>query len=118
MHLVLASCVQSEPVEVKLHSNFVELNKKTMEDVNSGNSCGMSWITGEEGSVCNGKTLFWTPALRTFSSGKPPLPTSHRKRSRDIQVSQGFYLSRLSLLQQKVLYNSLVLPFCLSFLLD
>ncbi|KAK1388380.1 WRKY domain-containing protein [Heracleum sosnowskyi] len=97
------SSVQSEPVkpvepvnpvEVKLNTNFVELNKKTVEeskDINSGNSSGMSSVTGEEGTVSNGKPLFSTPAPRTFSSGKPPLPTSHRKRAREIQVSQGLF---------------------------
>lgn len=85
-----------KPVEAKLDTNFVELNKKTVEEskvmiMNSGNSCGSSSITGEGGTVSNGKPLLSTPAPRTFSSGKPPLPTSPRKRSRQVEVSPGLF---------------------------
>lgn len=86
----------AKPVEAKLDTNFVELNKKTVEEskvmiMNSGNSCGSSSITGEEGTVSNGKPLLSTTAPCTFSSGKPPLPTSHRKRSRQVEVSKGLF---------------------------
>lgn len=94
------SSVQSKPiepvkaVEVKLETNHIELNNKSVEEskvIHSGNSSGSSSITGEEGTVSKGKPLFSIPAPRTFSSGKPPLPTSHRKRSREIEVSQGLF---------------------------
>lgn len=83
--------VQSEPVNTispDLTKNIVKQNQ------DSGTSSGSSsLICGEEGTVSNGKPVFSTPAPRTFSSGKPPLPTSHRKRCRELEVSQGL-LSR------------------------
>lgn len=91
---------ESEPVkpdESKSNMKF-EMKVKNIEEckgVNSANSSGSSSITGEageEGTVSNGKAVVGggaagiAPAPRTYSSGKPPLPTSHRKRCREIEV--------------------------------
>lgn len=93
----------SEPVKAaELKSNAkVEMKVKSFEEckgINSANSSGSSSITGEaageEGTVSNGKAVIGAvvagiaPAPRTYSSGKPPLPTSHRKRCREIEVMQ------------------------------
>lgn len=91
--------VESElvkPAEVKSNVKSVEMEMnvksvKECKDVNSANSSGSSSITGEEGTVSNGKVLFAAgaaPAPRTYSSGKPPLPTSHRKRCRDMEIEK------------------------------
>lgn len=92
------SSVQSEPVQSKSNPKSVEPKKKIVEEsknIDSANSSGSSSITGggeeEEGTVSNGKPLLSTPAPCTFSSGKPPLPTSHRKRCRVIEFSQGLF---------------------------
>ncbi|KAL8149446.1 putative WRKY transcription factor 17 [Apium graveolens] len=76
-----------------------EAKVKSIEEckgINSANSSGSSSITGEaageENTVSNGKAVVGgvaagiAPALRTYSSGKPPLPTSHRKRCREIEA--------------------------------
>lgn len=92
----------SEPVKaVELNYNIKsEMKAKSFEEckgVNSANSSGSSSITGEageEGTVSNGKAVVGVgaagiaPAPRTYSSGKPPLPTSHRKRCREIEVAK------------------------------
>ncbi|KAL1819911.1 hypothetical protein ACET3Z_014780 [Daucus carota] len=84
-----------EPVEVKLDASCVEIKEKIVKEskvLDSRNSSGSSSsVTREEGTVSNGKPLFSAPAPRTFSAGKPPLPTSHRKRCREIEVSQGLF---------------------------
>ncbi|KAK1399793.1 HKT12 transporter [Heracleum sosnowskyi] len=92
---------EPEPVKaVELKSNVkVDVKVKSVEEckgLNSANSSGSSSITGEgageEGTVSNGKAVVVgvaagiAPAPRTYSSGKPPLPTSHRKRCREIEV--------------------------------
>nr|XP_017249823.1 PREDICTED: probable WRKY transcription factor 11 [Daucus carota subsp. sativus] len=92
---------ESEPVkpaEVKSNVKSVEMETemnvksvKECKDVNSANSSGSSSITGEEGTVSNGKAVLGAgaaPAPRTYSSGKPPLPTSLRKRSREMEMEK------------------------------
>lgn len=85
----------AKPVEVKLEANCVEIKEKIVKESkvldNSNSSGSSSSVTREEGTVSNGKPLFSAPAPRTFSAGKPPLPTSHRKRCREIEVSQGLF---------------------------
>lgn len=90
------STSQSEPVkpvQVKANHNESKSLSEECKSTNTPMSSGSSSITGEEGTVSNGKqgllTTVVTPAPRTFSSGKPPLPSSHRKRFRDLEPSHG-----------------------------
>lgn len=75
-----------KPVQSDSKSDL-KITQKECKSTNSSKSSGKSTITGgEEGTVSNGKGLITVaPALRIYSSGKPPLPSTHRKRSREIE---------------------------------
>lgn len=91
------SSSQSEPsTPIQVKPNPKPCESKISEECKSTNtpiSSGSSSITGEEGTVSNGKqgllNTAAAPAPRVYSSRKPPLPSSHRKRCRDLEPTDG-----------------------------
>lgn len=78
---------QSEAVQVKQIPKPFESKEKSEECKSAITpvSSGSSSITGEDGTVSNGKlSSGLVPVPRVYSTGKPPLPSSHRKRRHDV----------------------------------
>lgn len=81
--------IQLKPIPKPCDSKISEECKTKNTPISSGSSS----ITGEEGTVSNGKrgllNTAAAPAPRVYSSRKPPLPSSHRKRCRDLEPTDG-----------------------------